>query len=57
MATLSAVRFNPSLKDFHKRLRAAGKCSKKALTACMRKLLITLNSILKSKTPFLLKTA
>jgi len=57
MATLSAVRFNPSIKAFHQRLCAAGKCSKKALTACMRKLLITLNSILKNKTPFVTKIA
>lgn len=57
MATLSAVRFNPSLKGFYQRLCANGKCFKKAVAACMRKLLLILNSILKNKTPFLTKTA
>lgn len=56
MATLSAVRFNPSLKGFYQRLCANGKCFKKAIAACMRKLLLILNSILKNKTPFLKKT-
>lgn len=57
MATLSAVRFNPSLKTFYQRLCTAGKCYKKAIAACMRKLLLILNSIMKNKTPFLTKTA
>ena len=57
MATLSAVRFNPKLKTFYQRLCATGKCCKKALTACMRKLLVVLNSILKNKTPFLQKNS
>ena len=55
MATLSAVRFNPKLKTFYQRLCATGKCFKKAITACMRKLLVVLNSIVKNKTPFLQK--
>ena len=57
MATLSAVRFNPKLKTFYQRLCATGKCFKKAITACMRKLLVVLNSILKNKTPFLQKNS
>jgi transposase len=57
MATLSAVRFNPKLKAFYQRLRTIGKCGTKALTACMRKLLVMLNSIVKNKTPFLLKNS
>jgi transposase len=48
MATLSATRHNPSIRDFYVRLRAAGKSAKVALTACMRKLLVTLNAMLKS---------
>lgn len=52
MATLSAVRFNPVLRDFHGRLRAAGKPNKLALVACMRKLLTILNAMLKHRTPW-----
>jgi transposase len=48
MSTLVAVRLNLSLRAFHSRLRSAGKCPKMALTACMRKLLVTLNAMLKS---------
>jgi transposase len=46
MATLSAVRFNPPLKAFYSRLLAAGKPKKVAMVACMRKLIILLNSLL-----------
>lgn len=52
MATLSAVRHNPVLKAFHDRMRAAGKPNKLALVACMRKLLIMLNAMLKNRTPW-----
>jgi transposase len=52
MATLSAVRYNPVLKAFHGRLRAAGKPHKLALVACMRKLLTMLNAMLKHRTPW-----
>jgi transposase len=52
MAALSAVRVNPSVKPFYERLRAAGKQTKKALTACMRKLLVILNTMLKNNTPW-----
>jgi len=47
MAAFSATRFNPILKAFYQRLRAAGKAHKVALTAVMRKLLVYLNSLLK----------
>ena len=47
MATLTAIRFNPTLRDFYSRLRSKGKPAKLALTAAMRKLLIALNSSLK----------
>lgn len=46
MATLSAVRFNPPLKAFYSRLLEAGKPKKVAMVACMRKLIILLNSLL-----------
>jgi transposase len=47
MRTLVAVRYNPLLKAFYERLRAAGKAAKVALTACMRKLLTILNAMMK----------
>jgi transposase len=47
MATLSAVRHNPAIKAFYERLVAQGKPKKVALTASMRKLLVTLNAIAK----------
>lgn len=47
MATLVATRRNPHIKAFFLRLRAAGKPPKVALVACMRKLLIMLNAMLK----------
>jgi transposase len=48
MAALVAARHNPILRAFYQRLRTAGKPAKVALTATMRKLLIVLNSSLKS---------
>jgi transposase len=50
MAALVASRYNPTLRAFYQRLRAAGKPSKLALTAVMRKLLLVLNSALKPET-------
>ena len=50
MATLAAIRCNPVLRAFHTRLRAAGKPPKVAITACMHKLLLILNAILRSQT-------
>ena len=52
MRTLVAVRYNPVLKNFYARLRAAGKAAKVALTACMRKLLTILNAMVKHQTPW-----
>jgi transposase len=48
MATLSAVQFDPILKAFYTRLRLAGKKSKVALVAAMRKLVILMNRLLKN---------
>jgi transposase len=45
MATLVAVRVNPTLREVYQRLRAAGKPKMVALVACMRKLLVALNAI------------
>jgi transposase len=47
MATLAAVQHNPVLKQFHQRLIAAGKAPKVALVACMRKLLVILNAMIR----------
>jgi transposase len=47
MAALTATRYNPIIKAFYRRLCGAGKARKVALTACMRKLLIILNSMVK----------
>lgn len=52
MAALVASRFNPMIAAFYQRLRAAGKSKKLALVACMRKLLVTLNAILRDQTPW-----
>lgn len=50
MGTLAATRYNPVIKAFYQRLCAAGKPKKLALTACMRKMLSILNSMLKHRT-------
>lgn len=50
MATLTATRFNPVIKAFYLRLRDAGKKTKVALVACMRKLLVILNAMVKNGT-------
>jgi transposase len=47
MATLSATRSNPKIKAFYQHLLASGKPHKVALTACMRKLLVILNAMIK----------
>lgn len=46
MATLPAIRFNPPIRDFYQHLRTQGKAPKLAITAAMRKLLITANVII-----------
>lgn len=52
MGTLSAIRYNPAIRQFYQRLIEAGKVFKVAITACMRKLLTILNSMVKYKTPW-----
>ncbi len=52
MATLTAARHNPVIKQFYTRLCEMGKAKKVALVACMRKLLIILNSMLKHRVPW-----
>jgi transposase len=52
MGALVATRHNPQIKEFYERLLGAGKPRKVALVACMRKLLIILNAMLKNRTPW-----
>jgi len=52
MSALAATRYNPVIRAFYRRLCAAGKEKKVALTACMRKLLTILNAIVKHQTPW-----
>lgn len=47
MPALVAIRFNPDLKAKYDRLKAAGKASKLAITAVMRKLIIIANALLR----------
>jgi transposase len=49
MSTLSAIQFNPIIRQFYNRLREAGKCNKVAMTACMRKLLTILNAMVRDQ--------
>ena len=51
MAAVAAARgSNPAIAGFYRRLRAAGKPAKLALTACMRKLVVVLNAMLRTDT-------
>lgn len=52
MGALVASRYNPHIKEFYERLVAAGKPKKVALVACMRKLLVILNALLRDRTPW-----
>lgn len=52
MAALVASRKNPVIAPYYEKLRAAGKTPKQALTACMRKLLVILNAILRDRKPW-----
>jgi len=50
--TVVAARWNPVSRTFYQRLLAAGKPKKLALTACMRKLVLILNAMLKNNQPW-----
>jgi transposase len=52
MAALVGVRHNKTLATFHARLIAAGKRPKVALVACMHKLLLILNAIIRTRQPW-----
>jgi transposase len=57
MAALAAKKFNPVLAKFYDRLLKQGKEKKVALTACMRKLLVILNSMMRTNEPWRSLTA
>lgn len=50
MCSIVASRHNPVIKVFYERLVAAGKAKKVALTACMRKLLVIANAMVRDNT-------
>lgn len=50
MSSLAAMRCNPVIGHFYHHLRSQGKSSKTALTACMRKLLVILNTMMRNNT-------
>lgn len=52
MATIVAMRYNPTIKTFATRLRAAGKAFKVVVIAAMRKLLTILNVMIKNNQPW-----
>jgi transposase len=52
MPTLTAIRRNPALQVFYQRLIGRGRPAKVAITACMRKLLVILNAILRDHRPW-----
>lgn len=52
MACVPALRFNPTIRAFYDRLRKAGKPFKVAITACIRKLVVTLNAMVRNATPW-----
>ena len=52
MATLVATRHNPIIRAFYQQLLQRGKAKMTALVACMRKLLLILNAMLKNNQPW-----
>ena len=52
MATVVAIRYNPALSAFYRRLTAAGRPKKVALIAAMRKLVTILNAMLRDQRPW-----
>ncbi|MFH0822116.1 MAG: IS110 family transposase, partial [Pseudomonadota bacterium] len=52
MAAVTATRSNVVIKTFYERLLEGGKPFKVAITACMRKMIVILNAMMKKKEPF-----
>ena len=55
MAATTAIRFDPVLRAHYQALRARGKVHKVALIACMRRLIVVLNALLKTRCPYSLE--
>ena len=49
MAMLCAIQHNPVMKAFYNKLVAQGKHRKVALTACMRKMMVILNAMVRDQ--------
>ena len=52
MAMLSSIQCNPVFKRFYEHLKAQGKIPKVALIACMRKMIVVLNTMVKNQEPW-----
>lgn len=52
MAMLSAIQCNPLFKRFYEHLKTQGKLPKVALIACMRKMIVVLNTMVKNQEPW-----
>jgi transposase len=57
MATLAAVKHHPLLRQIYEQLLARGKAKKVALVACMRRLLVWLNAMMRTELDSRLATA
>jgi transposase len=57
MAALTARRYNPTIRKFAERLESEGKPFKIVITACMRKLLVILNTMVRNNTHWTLDFA
>jgi len=54
MAMLSAIRYNPIIKGFYQKLVAKGKHKKVAIIACMRKMMVILNAMIRDDREWLM---
>lgn len=52
LSAMAAVRFNPDMRRYYERLLSAGKHKKVALTACIRKIVTTLNAMIRDDVPW-----
>lgn len=57
MAVISGIRANPVLKEFYNKLISTGKAKKVAIIACMRKLIVMLNAMVRDNKKFSLEKA
>jgi len=52
MAMMSTIQCNKKFKTYYERLKAAGKRPKVAIVACMCKMIVILNSVVRNGTPW-----